>query len=913
MKRALSLALVLVLLLELFSSTCFTVEAASASYNKGKRDEICTALSSKAVSYYTGSYSYNSLSALTTSSLRTKLRTLVTTGRKTVGYDGLKTYFPHTDAFEGSSSKLRLFYCDGTTTSKWDSAKTWNREHMWPDSKGGSAMEGDLHAMRPTDPNTNSTRGNSKYGNVTNGKAAYTNQTNGSLLGGHYVSGTFEPLDFSKGDCARTILYDYVVTSSMSSVTVVFQDEKTLLEWCAMDPVDTYEMSRNDVAQEIQGCRNPFVDYPELAWLILGKEIPANLQTPSGGQGQSYTITASSNNTAYGTVKLQGRTIVATPAQGYYADSYTILSGKATVTREENNFIVDPQSDCSIRINFAQKTKVTVSFHGLAEPVSGYAGDTVTLPKGTDVAPYTFMGWVEQAIDKTSTRPTYYKPGSSYTLTRDMDLYPLYSFSENGTGTGEWTLVTRTEDIRVGTQIVIAHNGKGKVAGDISTTFMAAEDATFSSDLEIITDLPDTASILTVGGQKDAWTLTDQQGRALGCSDAKKLGWGAGTLTWKIEITSEGADIFNTISTYGRILYNISAPRFTTYTGNPATHLPRPRIYMMDGSAGTTYYTTEIGTCEHNYAPTVTAPTCTEAGYTTYTCTLCGNQFKEDMTEALGHSYVPVITAPTCTEAGYTTYTCSVCGHSYEEDVTAALGHDWDEGTVTLAPTEETEGVLTYTCLICGEANTEAIPPLTPSDTECEYGQACGSLTFTDMPEIGNWAHAGIDFVVEKGLFNGMSKDTFAPDKTMTRAMLVTVLWRSAGEPEAETADFTDVPGDQWYSEAVAWAAEQGVVTGYTDGTFRPDHQITREQLATILYRFTKLTEMDPADRGDLDVFPDREDVQSYAEEALQWAVGKGLVNGIYDSHTEQTYLRPRGSATRAQVATILMRFLGEE
>ncbi len=911
MKRTLSMMLALILLVGLFSGLRLPVEAASASYNKGKRDQVCTALSTDAVSYYTGSYSFASLSALSGSSLRSKLRSLVTSNRKTVGYDGLKKYFPYTDAFEGSSSKLRLFYCDGTTTSNWDSAATWNREHMWPDSKGGNAMEGDLHAMRPTDPKANSTRSSNKYGNVSGGKTAYTNEKNGEIPAGTYASGLFEPLDFSKGDCARTILYDYVVSSSMSSVTEVFTDEKTLLEWCAMDPVDTYEMSRNDVAQEIQGCRNPFVDFPELAWLLLGKPIPSNLTTPSMGEASGYTITASSNNPAYGTVTLQGNTIIATPAQGCYANSYTVLSGKATVTREGDRFIVDPQSDCSICINFEKKTEVTLTFHGLAAPITGYAGDTVTLPTGKDAAPYSFVGWTEEAVEMTATKPMYYKGGSTYTLTQDADLYALYSISMGGTGTGEWTLADSTDAIRAGVQIVIAHNGKGKVAGDISTTYMAPEDATFSSDLETITYMPDNASVLTVGGQKDAWTLTDQQGRVLGCSDAKKLGWGAGTLTWKIEITEAGADIFSTISTYGRILYNASAPRFTTYTGNPATHLPRPQIYVLDGSAGTVYYTTELGGCEHSYEAVVTAPTCTEAGFTTYTCTLCGDSYKADITEALDHSYEAAFTAPTCTEEGITIYTCTLCGASYHGESTDPLGHSWDEGTVTKTPTEEAEGEMTYTCLYCGATKTETIPAL-PSDG-CAYGEQCGAHTFTDMPELGIWAHDGIDFVVEKGLFNGMSEDTFAPDETMTRAMLVTVLWRSMEEPEAEAASFTDVPADQWYSKAVAWAAEQGVVNGYTDGTFRPDDQITREQLATVLFRFAKLTEMDPPERAELDVFPDSEDVQDYAVEALQWAVGKGLVNGVYDSHMDQTFLRPQGSATRAQVATILMRFFRGE
>ena len=875
MKRTISLVLALILILGSFSGIPLTAHAASYSYNSGVRDKVCTALSSDAKSYYVGSYSYAQLSALSGSSLRTKLRSLITSNRKTVGYNGLKTYFPYTDAYEGSSSKLRLFYCDGTTTSKWDSAKTWNREHMWPDSKGGSAMEGDLHAMRPTDPNTNSTRGNNKYGNVSGGKTAYTNEANGSLPGGTYGNSTFEPLDFSKGDCARVILYDYVVASSMSSVTEVFTDVNTLLDWCASDPVDTYEMSRNDVAQEIQGCRNPFVDFPELAWILLGKAVPQNLTTPSGGQATSYTITASSNNTAYGTVKLQGRVITATPATGCYVEGYKILSGDATVTRDGNNFVVEPKSNCSICILFAKKTEVTVSFRGLADPITGYAETVVTLPTIACDEPYTFVGWVEESVEKTSVKPNYYKAGTGYTLTKNVEFYPLYTISEGGTGTGLWTLAETDAVIRVGTQVVIAHGEKGVVAGDVYKTYLEPVDAQFSSDYETIEVLPAGASVFTVGGQKDAWTLTDGSGRSLGCSDAKTVGWGIGTLTWKILISEDGADIFSTISTYGRILYNISAPRFTTYTGNPATHLPRPQLYIMDGTGGTVYYTSEIGSCKHSYEAQITEATC-----------------KED---------------------GYTTYTCSLCGDTYVDDPTMALGHDWDEGTVTLFPTVTETGIKTYTCLRCEETKTESIPVIEESEHDgCSYGDHCGSLTFTDMPVYGNWAHEGIDFVVTRELFNGMSKDTFAPDKTMTRAMLVTVLWRCAGEPEAQWAEFSDVSIDLWYSKAVAWGAEEGVITGYTDGTFRPDNQITREQLATILFRFARLMEMDPEERVELDAFPDAQKVQSYAKEALCWAVAKGLVNGVYHSSTGETFLRPDNSATRAQVATILMRFLQE-
>lgn len=972
MKRTLSFLLVLAIVAGMFAGLRLPAEAADASYNKGKREEVCTSLSAAARKYYTGSYTFDQLSALKGSSLRTKLRALVSSGRSTVGYDGLKRYFPHTDAFEGSSKKLVLFYCNGTTGSAWDSAKTWNREHMWPDSKGGSAMEGDLHAMRPTDPNTNSTRGNSKYGEVNGGKAAYTNEANGSLLGGHYVSGTFEPLDFAKGDCARTILYDYVVTGSMSSVGIVFQDVDTMLNWCKLDPVDTYEMSRNDVAEEIQGCRNPFVDYPQLAWLLMDRTIPSDLITPDGGGGTEpkFTITVSSNDTAMGTVKLEGNTVVASPKQGCYAASYSILKGEATVSREGNLFTVEAKSDCSIRINFARKESVTVSFHGKASAVTVYLGESITLPTASHVGDYEFIGWVEQPVEKTKVKPDYRTPGSSYTAVGNVDFYALYQIVEDGSGTGLWTLVTEESRLRSGAELVLASNANGKTAGDITATYLTPVDSSFSSDMSTITGLGEQTVILTLGGSEGAWTLTDRQGRQLGCSGKKSLGWGAGTLTWDIRIDADGAHLFSTMSDYGRILYNTSAPRFTTYTGNPAKALPLPQLYMVDGKAGTVYYTTDPETdtpkpcdhsealgiegiapdctstgmrpyyvCEkcggmfadasctrpvteeelilpmtdHKYGKAVTAPTCTAKGYTVYACDVCGHSYRDNETPALGHDYVAGEgSSATCTQGGTAVYTCSRCKDSYTDTAAAPLGHDWDEGKVTLAPTSTQTGIMSYTCRRCGAVKAEMIPVLgndEPKDPyECELGEKCGCHVFEDMPFVGFWSHEGIDYVLNHGLFKGMTETYFGLDIAMTRGMLISVLWRQMGSPKTELGHFEDVHPEAYYAEAVAWAAENGIVMGATETLFKPEDKITREQLAAVLFRFANFCKMDTTARAELTAFSDAKYAYDYAMEPLKWAVATGLIQGVSEVGTP--YLRPQGDATRSQVASILMRFL---
>ena len=193
--------------------------------------------------------------------------------------------------------------------------------------------------------------------------------------------GMVEINDNIKGDTARILLYVYTrweeknlfendpnakpgsSTDENNGLRVIF-DLETLLQWCEIDPVDEWEMGRNDATQDVQGNRNVFIDYPELAWLLFGETPPADMDVPEKlplGM-TTYTVTASSNNTAWGTVSVSGRRITATPAEGYYVEGYTLLSGDAEVKRNDNIFTVIAASDCSVRINFAPKKVVTATF-----------------------------------------------------------------------------------------------------------------------------------------------------------------------------------------------------------------------------------------------------------------------------------------------------------------------------------------------------------------------------------------------------------------------------------------------------------------------------------------------------------------------------------------------------------------------
>lgn len=185
---------------------------------------------------------------------------------------------------------------------------------------------------------------------------------------------------------------------------------------------------------------------------------------------------------------------------------------------------------------------------------------------------------------------------------------------------------------------------------------------------------------------------------------------------------------------------------------------------------------------------------------------------------------------------------------------------------------------------------------------------AIARFPFTDVV-AGTWYYGAAAYAYNNGLFAGMTPTTFAPNATMTRAMLVSVLWRLAGAPAPKAPNtFVDVPDGAWYTDAVTWAAENGVVSGIGGSRFDPSGFVTREQTAEILYNYAHSKGYDVSARADLTAFPDAARVSGWAEEALSWANAAGLINGTV--RDGQTILDPQGSASRAQVAMILMNYV---
>lgn len=176
--------------------------------------------------------------------------------------------------------------------------------------------------------------------------------------------------------------------------------------------------------------------------------------------------------------------------------------------------------------------------------------------------------------------------------------------------------------------------------------------------------------------------------------------------------------------------------------------------------------------------------------------------------------------------------------------------------------------------------------------------------TFEDVAEDA-WYSEAVQYVCDNGIMNGVGEERFAPNETVTRGMLVTILHRMEGEPAAAgSPSFEDVKTGSYYEQAVLWAAEKKIVTGYSDTSFGPNDSITREQVATILYRYTQYRGISVENTGDLSEFDDVKDISSYALDAMAWAEGEGLVTG-----TSPSTLAPKSFTTRAQMATIIMRY----
>ena len=597
-------------------------------YNWGNRDEVATFLSPNAVSFYQGNgVSYNALAAMAgaenvadvpSTPLFHELQNLMKDNHShTTSYDETTGLYQYTDCLNNAedTTKISTFYTGKLVGPAWDSGKTWNREHVWPNSKGLNGKdENDIMMLRPANPSTNSGRGNEAFG-----------------ISGSY----YDPNELGqnvRGDIARVLLYQYVRwgnASKMWGAAGVIESKDVLLDWMVEDPVDTWEMGRNDSVESITGTRNVFVDYPELAFILFGEEVPTNYTSPSNGTSVELEL--------------------------------------ATAQFNENG------------------TVVSVS--------SAYAGQKITLPGHTGVVlpGYTFAGWVESTVEETTTRPTVYTEGTQYTLTGDTTLYALYSFTTEGeggsTGGGEsgYIKVTDAANITTGQYVMVLPSGHAPTVYD-SSKWVLVDQPTIVDNK--VTDTKNAVWTLTVSG--NSVTLMDANGTYIKPATGNNNGIQTGTYNWELKFENgvanfkgTGSDT-NTLAANKSSSYKIRAYKNTTVTN--ATSYPSAfTLYKLTevqsgGPATITNYTTSMAPCEHENTENraKVAAQCEIAGTEAGVFCLDCQTFISGGAEiaALEHDWVAgAITPPTETQQGYTTYTCeNNCGQTMQDDFVPALG-----------------------------------------------------------------------------------------------------------------------------------------------------------------------------------------------------------------------------------------------
>jgi len=688
MKRGLAFLMALIMCLSLLPVLHLTAEAAGVDYqygtgsyshvikNWGTRGTTADFLSPKAEAFYAET-TYEELMAYQggtgtsdayTSDLYKVLQDLMADAHTNVqSYQGTREYYRFTDCVNNDSTKISSFYSGTLLDSTWDGT-TYNREHCWPNSKSlhdKAQDSADIMMLRASDSRENFSRGNTAYGES---------------------SSYYDPNDVSNGqynlhgDVARTILYGYVRwgnTGYMWGSSGVMESLDVLLRWMEEDPVDTWEMGRNDSIESITGTRNVFVDYPELAFVLFGAEIPTDMDTPSGEAVDSgYTITAVSNNTEYGTVSLNGRNITATPADGCRAMGYTILSGTATVTRNGNVFSVSADSDCTVQIDFAPAEYTAVSFveDGVTtSTTSEKIDEPITMPaySGEVTDGFTFLGWVTESMKRTDSKPaTIYKAGDSYTVSEDVTFHALFSMIQGIGGTGKWELVTDTADLSAGTKVIIAasdYNYAISTTQNNNNRGVAAITKNPDKTISFAEDAKVAVFELKAGTVSDTYAFYDavNSGYLYAASSGDNHLKTKTTLdvhgSFQITVANGVATVKATQSSNRNWMrYNSSSVLFSCYSSGQNDIC----LYAQDGDSKT-IYTTSTAECTHenSHDAAAVAPTCTEAGYTAGVyCDDCLSYISgHEKRDALGHSYGSVLAGDTIT------YTCEVCEDTYHE------------------------------------------------------------------------------------------------------------------------------------------------------------------------------------------------------------------------------------------------------
>ena len=356
------------------------VTAGGYTVNWGAREEECTFLTTKAQAFY-GNYfdtwsklgGNSNTSSTPTSDLYQALKSYMSSKHKNINnYDKNKETARYTDCvLNGYDKYISSFYSGKQIGPSWDG--TWNREHTWPNSKGSGSAENDVMMIRPTSTSENSSRGNTAYGEG----GAYYHPNSES-------NGTFD----LRGDCARIVLYVYTRwgnTSNMWGTSGVMESKEVLLKWMKEDPVDTWEMGRNDSVQSITGTRNVFVDYPELAWLLFSEEVPTGMNTPSRIANDGVVVPPSSSGNTGGSTTPDTPTVDANNPESILKAAYALNAGEVlgtySLTGKITNVKERDSSTKNICLTFVVDgyDEYPMYCHWLQQGYDLNVGDTITV------------------------------------------------------------------------------------------------------------------------------------------------------------------------------------------------------------------------------------------------------------------------------------------------------------------------------------------------------------------------------------------------------------------------------------------------------------------------------------------------------------------------------------------------------
>ena len=652
MKYSLAWCLVLVLLIPMLGISASASEVSYASsgeyiYNWGIRGEVATFLSPNAKAFYEANKtSYDILSSYTggtsqsnapSSELYRELKTLMTKAHTHINnYNETRDLFQYTDCQNGGG-KISSFYSGKMIGPSWDGG--WNREHTWPNSKGlAGSDEDDLMMLRPTSVSENSSRGNMAYGK-SSGYYHPNSESNGEY-------------DL-RGDVARICLYVYVRwgnTGYMWGASGVIESLDVLLEWMEADPVDTWELGRNDSVESITGTRNVFVDYPELAFILFGEEIPENMMTPSAEGEQD----CGHNNFDSGVVFTatcinKGYTLYTCQTAGCeysYKTNVTLPNG-------HNYVAVVTQPTC---------TQMGYTTYVCSVCENSYAGDNIA------TVPHNYQNNICTAC------------GAEKSSSAEVTI----SFAD----VSNRTLITKTQQVwsKDGVSLI---NNKASATSDV---------ADYKNPVRLYA-----GSSVTIEASGNITKIEfDCNSSSYATTLQKSIGSSAALNSDKVTVVLDG-----------------SSNTFTIAKLTAQVRLDAVTVSCADAEP----------TCQHTNTATdsAVAPTCTATGLTEGKhCVDCGKTLVTQQTvSALGHTYASAIVNPTCTEQGYTTYTCD-CGENYVDHTIDALGHTPSEWIVDVEAQIGVSGSRHKECTVCNETlETEVIEALTEAETtEAETTEA---------------------------------------------------------------------------------------------------------------------------------------------------------------------------------------------